>query len=206
MATTPHTVCVIDDDPAVLKVTCSVLDGNGYRCRCFNDANSFLHDYSPTDDCVVTDLKMPGMEGADLVERLRDIDPTLPVIVLSGYADVPTAVKLMEGGVATIMEKPISSIDLLAAVARAVDKGAERRLRRDQAHDMRQRMSGLSEEELAVMQGVVQGTANKVLASRLNMSARTLDRRRHSVFEKMGVATAAELAAVSERYALFGRR
>ncbi|TWT85686.1 Transcriptional regulatory protein FixJ [Posidoniimonas polymericola] len=197
------TVCLVDDDAAVLKVTREVLLGGGYQVRCFQSAAEYLEDSSPNDDCVVTDLNMPGIGGAELLKRIHELDPTLPVIVLTGFADVATAVKLMERGVVTLVEKPCSSIDLLAAVAKAISDGEHRRYRRDQAHDVMNRLAQLNDEELAVMKGVVRGFSNKVLAGRLEMSARTLDRRRHSVFEKMGAESPAELAALAERFDLF---
>lgn len=203
MSRSALTVCLVDDDGAVLKVTREILLNGGYQVRCFESASDYLDNFSNEDDCVVTDLNMPGIDGVELLRRINGLDPTLPVVVLTGFADVPTAVKLMERGVVTLVEKPCSSIDVLAAVAKAIADGESRRYRRDQAHDVHVRLATLNEEELAVMRGVVRGYSNKVLAGRLEMSARTLDRRRHSVFEKMGAESPAELAALAERFELF---
>lgn len=203
MSRSANTICLVDDDGGVLKVTREVLLGGGYQVRCFESASEYLDNFSADDDCVVTDLNMPVIDGVELLKRINALDPTLPVVVLTGFADVPTAVKLMERGVVTLLEKPCGSIDLLSAVAKAISDGEKRRFRRDQAHDVQSRLSTLNEEELAVMRGVVRGFSNKVLAGRLEMSARTLDRRRHSVFEKMGAESPAELAALAERFDLF---
>ncbi|MCA9241811.1 MAG: response regulator [Planctomycetales bacterium] len=202
MGTTGATVCLIDDELEVLRVTRNLLELGGHPCRCFASPEDYLDDHRAADECVITDYRMPRMDGAMFLQRLRIIDPLIPVIVLTAYADVPLAVQLMDLGAMTVLEKPFDSFRLCSEVARAVEQTRQLRRVREEGLAVRQKLSLLSAEERAVMTAMVEGLPNKVIASRLALSPRTLDRRRQTVLSTMGIQSAAELATLAERHHL----
>lgn len=202
MATSGATVCLIDDELEVLRVTRNLLELGGHQCRCFASPEDYLDDHRGSDDCVVTDYRMPRMDGAVFLERLRAIDPLIPVIVLTAYADVPLAVQLMNLGAMTVLEKPFDSFKLCGEVSRAVEQTRQIQELREEGLLARNKLKQLSEEERAVMIAMVKGLPNKVIASRLALSPRTLDRRRHTVLTTMGANSPAELATLAERHQL----
>jgi two-component system response regulator FixJ len=191
-------ISVIDDDPVVCAVTARTLEATGeFVCQQYTSAEEFLREYGPEQvSCVVTDLRMPAVDGAELQRRLKARDHTVSVIVVTAFADVKTAVKLMEEGANTIVPKPFESEDLVAKVRRAVSHTEQVRRLQSQSRDIRERISRLSSEERLVLDGMLQGLPNKTLSSRLAMSPRTLDRRRQNILRLMEVESVAALAVL----------
>jgi two-component system, LuxR family, response regulator FixJ len=188
-------IYAVDDDEAVLLSVHAMLKQHGYAARCFSSAAVFLAE-APLDrpGCVITDVQMPEINGIELQQRLLDANSPLSVVVVTGVADVPMAVSLMESGAITLLEKPYNHHDLLRAVERglaASHRRSEHQAIECQAHD---RLAALTEEERNVLDCMLAGHPNKMIAHRLDMSMRTVDRRRHAVLEKMGVKSAPELA------------
>ncbi|MDA0589494.1 MAG: response regulator [Planctomycetota bacterium] len=144
--------------------------------------------------CVVTDLKLPGISGLQLQEHLNKVGGFLPVIFVSGRADVGTAVKVMEQGAITLIEKPDDHNEMIRAVMRALDMSTELQRQAEFVADVRARRSSLTDDEEQVLVMIIDGRPNKSVASDLGISMRTVDRRRRTVFEKMQVPTAPELA------------
>ena len=191
----PLTAYVIDDDRAVLQSVSELLDAAGIPTLGFTSAEQFLHQLTPvTAGCVITDLRMQGMSGADLLRVLTDAGCRLPVVVVSGHADVPITVEVMENGAVTLLQKPYKAEDLLNAVERALNSFRADQQRSQHLNEIRRRIDSLTAEEYAVMQLMIDGKPNKSVAAELDISIRTVDRRRSTVLEKMGVTSAPEVA------------
>ncbi|WP_197231169.1 response regulator transcription factor [Novipirellula artificiosorum] len=195
-------VCIVDDEPAVLDIVKRMIESGGYRCRCFASALDLIAVLDPSIDCVVTDLKMPEMDGAELLEKLRELDRLLPVIVLTGHADVSTAVRLMQQGAVSLVEKPFDAQQMLAAVDQAIHGSIDLQSRRKQANDARIRLESLSDDEREVLREMIAGVPNKEIVAKLQVSSRTLDRRRHHILQTMQTDSVAELATVIARHDL----
>lgn len=191
----PPTVFLIDDDQAVLTSLSALLSSAGLLTQSFLSAEEFLkHLPDEPRGCVVTDLKLTGMSGLHLQEQLLQMRSHLPVIVVTGRADVGLAVKVMEYGAVTLIQKPYDHNELIQAVKKALERNAHRHTQSEFIEDVQKRLSSLTDDEQQVLQMVVDGRPNKAIATTLNISMRTVDRRRSSVFEKMNVQTAPELA------------
>jgi len=192
--TNTDNVYIVDDDEAVLLSVKAMLSEHGYQSRGYLSAKDFLAD-TPIDcpGCVITDLQMPEISGVELQQRLLAARSFLMVVVVTGVADVPTAVALMESGAITLLEKPYNHTELVAAVERGLSRSRERWIQAHDEQSTRQRLESLTEDERQVMDCMLTGQPNKAIAHRLRLSMRTVDRRRQAVLEKMGVRTAPEL-------------
>lgn len=174
-----------------------LLESAGFRTQSYRTAEEFLDQL--TDNaagCVVTDLKLTGMSGLQLQKSLNRIRCQLPVIIVTGCADVSLAVQVMEHGAMTLIQKPYDHKQLIDAIKRALASNARIRRQAGFIAEVRQRLSSLTEKEQQVLQMVIDGKPNKAIATSLNISMRTVDRRRNAVFEKMHVQTAPELARI----------
>jgi two-component system response regulator FixJ len=190
-------VCVIDDEPLVREVTCRILNGGGFNAVGYSSAERFFAAFNEqTCGCVVTDLRMPGINGAELLARLWTSGSSVAIVVLTGHADVRTAVKLMEDGALTLLEKPYEPAELLAAVARATKQTAACRVARERVAVVQRRLDQLTEEEQLVMECMIAELPTKAIAAKLVLSTRTVERRMLAVLQKMQVSGVAELAAV----------
>ncbi|MGD9634650.1 MAG: response regulator transcription factor [Pirellulales bacterium] len=190
-----NSIYVVDDDQAVLMSVQAMLSQHGYHCQCYLTAGEFLrHAAADRPGCVITDLQMPEISGVELQQRLVADQSPLSVVVVTGVADVPTTVSLMERGAVTLLEKPYNHDDLVRAVERGLALSRERWLQRQNQSSVLERLASLSDDERRVMDCMLTGQPNKAVAHRLELSMRTVDRRRQAVLEKMGVRTAPELA------------
>jgi two-component system, LuxR family, response regulator FixJ len=188
-------VFIVDDDESVLLSVKAVLSQFGYQPHCFTSADAFLAQATlDAPGCVITDLQMPGLNGLQLQERLAAANSMLSVIVLTGVADVPTAVKVMRNGAAMLLEKPYASRDLLVSVQQGIEASTKRWRSWQVEQDVRARLESLTEDEHAVMKLMLSGAPNKSIAATMDLGMRTVDRRRQAIFSKMGVNTVAELA------------
>lgn len=196
----PPLICVVDDDPTVLDLTCKVLEARGYEVRGYEGAEQFLEQLDEARlACVVTDLRMPNVDGGELLQRLRKRAALVSVIVLTAHADVKTAVRLMEEGATTLLEKPFQPDDLYAAVDRAVRATVARRNAEEKLAEARRNFAELTADEREVLECMVAGLANKTISSQLHLSMRTVDRRRRSVLTKMECDSVSELATLIAR-------
>lgn len=189
-------ICVIDDDEAVRDSVAFLLQSEGWTVHKYAAAEEFLAALPATCVCVVTDVRMPGMDGVSLLRRLEQSERRLPVIVMTGHGDVPLAVSAMKEGAADFLQKPFSDDTLLGAVRAAIRQGSSG-ARRDQ--ELEARVAELSPRELEVLQGVVNGKANKVIANELGISARTVEIYRANVMTKMQADSFAELVRLALR-------
>jgi two-component system, LuxR family, response regulator DctR len=202
---TPHLdgkIYLVDDDAGVREALAWLLRTRRLVSDGYDSAESFLADASvlqhePTAPCcVLLDVRMPGMSGLAAFELLQALPwrASLPVIFLSGHADVATAVDAVKRGAFDFCEKPFSDNALVDRVERALEQSAQVLARRRGQRELQQRLESLTDRERAVMDLVVAGLPNKLVADQLNISVRTVEVHRSRVFDKMGVKSAVELA------------
>ncbi|UHC17586.1 response regulator transcription factor FixJ [Methylobacterium currus] len=186
-------VHVVDDDLAVRQSLAFLLASDGIPVRLHDSAGAFLEAVAQPAGCLVTDVRMPGIDGIELLRRLKARGDVLPVIVMTGHADVPLAVAAMREGAVDFIEKPFDDEVFLTAVRAALDRGRKCAGRDAVAAEIRQRVAALSERELQVLDELVAGKPNKVIAQDLGISPRTVEIYRANVMAKMQAGSLAEL-------------
>ena len=194
MGTTDIVVHIVDDEEAVRKSLAFLLGTSGFAVRTHPSATAFLEIAgSIRNGCLVTDLRMPDIDGVELLRRLKAAGMMLPAIVVTGHGDVQMAVEAMKNGAIDFIEKPFSDEVLLESIARAVDQ-ASSQLNADTTQSRtREKLSSLSDREIQVLKGVVQGQANKTIALELSLSPRTVEVYRAGLMNKMQAKSLAEL-------------
>ena len=193
-------VFVVDDEPAIRDSLALLLRSVGLPTRTFESAQSFLDAFRPVpNSCLLADVRMPGMSGLELQETLRARGLKVPVIVLTGHGDIAMAVRAMKAGAADFIEKPYNDQVLIDAVHRALaaSQGAPVSPPAADRAAVEARIATLSPREREVMQLVVEGKPNKVIATRLGLSTRTVEVHRAKVMEKMQAASLAELVRLA---------
>lgn len=189
-------VHLIDDDEDVRRALAFLLGTAGLAVKVYESASDFLdrHDASVA-GCIVTDVRMPGIDGLELLRRLREKEAALPVIVMTGHADVPMAVDAMKNGAVDFIEKPFADDVLLDAIARAFRLAEMPAPGRDAA--ARERFATLSDRERQVLSGLLAGLPNKTIAYDLGLSPRTVEVHRANVMTKTGVSSLSELVRLA---------
>jgi two-component system response regulator FixJ len=194
----PSLVHVIDDDDAVRQSLAFVLQTARMAVRTYESANAFMSALPGIEPgCIVTDVRMPGMSGIDLLRRLNELKIGMPVIVITGHGDVQLAVEAMKVGAADFIEKPFDDEVLLAAVRSALgqwEKGVHKDA--ENAH-LTARLAALSNREREVLEGLVAGKPNKVIAFDLGISPRTVEIYRANVMTKMEAASLSDLVRMA---------
>ncbi len=187
-------VFLIDDDDGVRRSLDALLRSNGLKTAAFASARDFLAQFDPdAAGCLVTDVRLPGMSGIELLQKLRMQNCHMPVIVITGHGDVPLAVEAMKGGAVDFIEKPFRDHVLLTAVRRALKLADEDHEQRIATREIWTRLMTLTPREHQVLDMVVAGKANKVIAIDLDLSIKTVEFHRAHVMEKMRVDSLAEL-------------
>jgi two-component system response regulator FixJ len=191
-------VHVVDDDQAVRQSLSFLLASDGLPVRLHESATAFLKNVKDASaGCIITDVRMPGVDGIEFLRRLKASGSMLPVIVMTGHADVPMAVEAMKEGALDFIEKPFDD-DLFLAAVRAALKRQEQNAHQDaQAAQIRVRAQSLSEREAQVLEGLVSGKANKVIAYDLGISPRTVEIYRANVMGKMQASSLSELVRMA---------
>lgn len=185
------TVHVVDDDTAVRQSLAFLLASAGLGVRLYERAAAFLERLDEAEPgCVVTDVRMPEMDGLELLSRLKRAASQLPVIVMTGHADVALAVQAMKEGAVDFIEKPFDDDRFLKAVESAMKRVPPPELK---TKEIRVRLDGLSERERQVLDGVLAGKQNKVIGYELGLSPRTVEVYRANVMTKMGANSLPEL-------------
>ncbi|HYG91026.1 MAG TPA: response regulator [Azospirillum sp.] len=186
---------IVDDDEAIRDALSWLLQSRDVRAETWASAEAFLDAWTPAmAGCLLLDIRMDGMSGLELFDRLRERGCRLPVIFLTGHGDVPIAVSALKKGARDFVEKPFNDNDLVDRVIEALAYDAEQRVREAGQASVAARLATLTQRERQVMDLVVAGRLNKVIADDLGISMRTVEVHRAHVFEKMGVKTAVELA------------
>jgi two-component system, LuxR family, response regulator FixJ len=193
IATAP-TVYIVDDDPAVQQALRLSFRSVGYKAEVFASAAQFLAIYSEhLSGCILLDVRMPDMSGMELQEQLNQRHSILPIIFMTGHGDVAMAVTAMQSGALDFVQKPFNDQDLLDRVAQAISRDALNRSVLQEKHEIRKRLDSLTPREREIMDMVVDGKANKVIAGDLQLSQRTVEIHRARVMEKMLATSLAHL-------------
>ena len=198
------TVHVVDDDASFRSAIERRLKIAGYEVVPYTSAQQLL-DRIPDEGrpgCILLDVEIPDLRGPDLQDRLSELGSTLPIVFLTGHADVPTTVRAIKAGAEDFLTKPVSSAQLLGAIEQAMAHHEVRRNAQQMQDGFRQLLATLTPRERQVFDRVVQGDINKQIAHKLGATERTIKAHRHRVMEKMKVQTLAELVSIAERLGL----
>ncbi|HEV2603718.1 MAG TPA: response regulator FixJ [Microvirga sp.] len=191
-------VHVVDDDVAVRQSLSFLLASDGLPVRLHESASAFLETVREAPSgCILTDVRMPGIDGIAFLRHLKERGIALPVIVMTGHADVPLAVEAMKEGAIDFIEKPFDDDLLLAAIRTALKRQEQSAERDAQWNEVRARLETLSERERQVLEGLVAGKANKVIAYDLTISPRTVEIYRANVMAKMQAGSLSELVRMA---------
>ena len=189
-------VYLVDDDEAIRDSLGLLLRSVGLNCEVYASALEFLEAYDPQrHSCLVADIRMPGLSGLDLQQRLNEQRADLPVIFITGHGDVPMAVNAMKSGASDFIQKPFRDQDLIDRIHKALAQDRERREHRAEQNVIRERLALLTPREAEVMKRVVRGQANKVIALDLGVSQRTVELHRARVMRKLKMRSLAELVS-----------
>lgn len=196
-------VYVVDDDSAVRDSLRLLLKSVGLACETFPSASEFLEGYESSQHaCLVADIRMPGMSGLELQAELNKRRVHLPLIFITGYGDVPMAVEAMKAGAMDFIQKPFRDQDLLDCINQAILEEEKWQEADEERGEIQQRIATLTPREEQVLERVVGGDANKVIAFDLKVSQRTIEIHRSRVMEKMGVRTLAHLVRMASKAGL----
>jgi FixJ family two-component response regulator len=194
MKTEAATVMVVDDDAGVRNAMRSLLKSVGLNSTLFASAQEFLASYQPHQQgCLVLDIRMPGMSGLELQQQLNLRGAVIPVIFMSGHADIPMAVEAMQHGAFDFLQKPFRDQDLLDRIQRAIAKDTQLRKSLGEHERIKAHLDDLTPREREVMDLMTQGLQNKSIAQKLAVSPRTIEIHRARVMEKMNAHSVAEL-------------
>jgi two-component system response regulator TtrR len=193
-AVTEPTVYVIDDDESIRELLTWLMKRNAIRVEAFPNARSFLKTYRPgAPGCLVLDLYMPGMSGLDLQQYLKETGIEMPVIFLSGRADVPKAVAAVKSGAIDFIEKPFDYRQIVELVRECIRRDADTRAGREEARRRAERLATLSQREREVLEHVIAGKVNRLIAEEMAISIKTVEAHRARIMEKLAVNSVAEL-------------
>ncbi len=190
---------IVDDDPSVRDALGSLTRSAGHVVRTFASAQEFLD--SPASDtpcCLVLDVRLPGLSGLDLQARMAELDREVPIIFITGHADVPTSVRAMKAGALEFLTKPFRDEELLQAISSALELDRLRRDRRAHQDELNALYGSLTSREREVMSLVVAGLANKQIAARLGTKEITIKVHRGNVMRKMRAHSLADLVRMGE--------
>jgi RNA polymerase sigma factor (sigma-70 family) len=197
----PGTVHVVDDDASFRAAVERRLKKAGYSVATYPSARQLL-DHLPDESlpgCLLLDVRIPDLNGPELQDRLSRLGSILPIVFLTGYADVPTAVQAIKAGAEDFLTKPVSSEKLLHAVEQAMARHEASRELKQKTNELGELLATLTPRERQVFDRVVQGKINKEIGRELGATERTIKAHRHQVMEKMKVRSLAELVSVAER-------
>ncbi len=192
------TVYVVDDDEAVRDSLQWLLEGKDYRVRCFDSAESFLSRYDPREvACLIVDVRMGGMSGVELQDRLIERRSPLPIVVITGHGDVPMAVDSMKKGAMDFIQKPFNDESLVTLVERMLEhaRGAFAQHQKSISRDAL--LSKLTGREAQVLERIVAGRLNKQIADDLGISIKTVEAHRANIMEKLNANTVADLLKIA---------
>lgn len=197
LAAAQPVVNVIDDQDAVRNALAEMLRVFGYSVRTFESADAFLAGLTGEEaGCIVADVRMPGTDGIELVRELNRRNSTLPVVLISGHADVPMAVAAIKAGAEDFIEKPVDDVALLAAINRSLARAFQRQ---QSLGELQRQFERLTAREVEVMDLVVQGYTSQAIAAKLDISTRTVESYRVQIMDKMKAPSVAVLVRFAIR-------
>ena len=192
------TVYIVDDDEAVRDSVQWLLEGQDFRVRCFESAEAFLARYDPRDvACLIVDIRMEGMSGLELQDRLLERTPPMPMAFITGHGDVPLAVDTMKKGAMDFLQKPFKEDQLIALVERMLEQAQAGFAEHLQAASRDALLSKLTGREAQVLERIVAGRLNKQIADDLGISIKTVEAHRANIMEKLNANTVADLLKIA---------
>ena len=197
----PGLVHIVDDDASFRTAIERRLRKAGYEVATYPSAQHLL-DCLPNESelaCILLDVRIPGLSGPELQERLSELGSTVPIVFLTGYAEVQTTVRAIKAGAEDVLTKPVSSEELLGAIERALARHQVTRSQRNKLDGVRAHIAKLTPREREVFELIIRGKTNKQVANVLGATERTIKAHRHQVMEKMQVQSLAELVSIAER-------
>jgi FixJ family two-component response regulator len=196
----PIKVAIIDDDQSARKSLARLMKSAGISAVTFSSAQEFLEAANDSQvDCVVTDLRMPDVDGIKLQQALAQIAPHLAIVFVTGHGDVPAGIKAMKGGAVDFLEKPVDDDALLDAVRRAAERSREALASRAEFDDLQRRYQRLTPRERQVFQLITSGLLNKQAGAELGTGEKTIKVQRARVMDKMEAASLAELVRMADQ-------
>jgi FixJ family two-component response regulator len=190
-------VYAVDDDPQASRAAAELMRSFGQQVRTFQTPAEFLEELDRIDadqvGCVVLDLRMPGMDGLEVFQRISDRGLALPVILVTGYADTSLTVRALRSGVLAVLDKPTRDNELWSFIQEGLAKSDEERRRRAHHRSLEGRFRRLSPQDRDVLKLILEGSKNRTMAKRLDVSLRTVENRRRRVFDVMQADSVAEL-------------
>jgi len=197
-------VFIVDDDASVRKSLERLIKSVGFKVELFASAEEFL-ERKPYrgPNCLVLDVRMPGLSGIDLQKELARKNISLPIIFITGHGDIPMGVKAMKGGAVDFLPKPFDDKDLLSAIDQAIDKDVQRRKEDAVKAKIQRRVNTLTPREYEVLTWVITGMLNKQIASKLGVGEKTIKVHRGRVMQKMQVLSVAELVRLAQIAEIF---
>ncbi|SMC26846.1 two-component system, LuxR family, response regulator DctR [Andreprevotia lacus DSM 23236] len=197
MPSNPNRIAIVDDDDALRDALAWLFSTRDHEVQSFASADAFLKDYSPDRfGCILLDVRMPGMSGLELFQKLKEYTYLPPVIFLTGHGDVPMAVGALKDGATDFVEKPFNDNDIVDLVEKSLVADQEHRSQWQAKNAVEIRLESLTPREREVMTLILTGRLNKQIADDLSISMKTVEVHRARILEKMHVKTAMELAAL----------
>lgn len=193
-----QTVFIVDDDASIRGAMELLMSTVPLACESYDSAEAFLAAHAPERaGCLLLDISMPGLSGLELQEKLQELDCLLPIIFITGHADVPVAVEAMQKGAFDFIEKPFRDDDIIGKIELALATDRDKRMQVAERADVADRIARLTKREREVMDLVVSGKPNKIIAYELGVSQRTVEIHRARVMEKMEARSLAELVRMT---------
>ena len=188
-------IFLVEDDVSVGQSIQAIVRSTGRDAKVFGTAEAFLETSVPDRrvGCLITDLRLPGISGLELITKLTESGSCLGTIAITGFADTPTTVDALQSGALTVLDKPFSDAQLCDAIDNALAYSKRCLETQERLGDIRQGMKSLSHQERQILEMLMEGTPNKAMAHRLNVSTRTIENRRKRVYQKMSANSVAEL-------------
>jgi FixJ family two-component response regulator len=200
MTAAPPVLHVVDDDASFRTAIGRLLRASGYEVVLYRSGDEFLENPRRKEPgCILLDIRMPGLSGLELQDRLRKMDSILPIVFLTGHGDIPTSVRAIKAGAEDLLSKPVEKKVLIEAIERALARYRERRVEHDRLDALRALVTALTLRETEVFGLMVRGKLNKQIAHELGTSERTIKAHRHSIMQKLQVQSVAEAVSIAER-------
>jgi RNA polymerase sigma factor (sigma-70 family) len=194
-------VHIVDDDASFRTAIQRLLRASGYAVETYESAEQLLQRLpdGASPSCILLDIRIPGLSGPDLQDQLAALGSHLPIVFLTGHADVPTTVKVMKAGADDLLTKPVTKDELIDAIERAIARNRAWREKNEKLHSLQKLVDSLTPRERQVFERVARGRMNKEIARELGATERTIKAHRSNIMDKLHIASIAELVLIAER-------